>query len=78
MVLRETLNDCASVYEEDLLDVIEMDRMVLRETLNDYASVYEEDLLDVIEMDRMVLRDPFTKKTSLMLLRWTEWSCVML
>ena len=39
MVLRDALNDYASVDEEDLLDVIEMDRMVLRETLNDHASV---------------------------------------
>ena len=53
MVLRETLNDYASVDIEYLLDVIEMDRMVLRDALNDYASV--------------------AKKTSLMLLIWTEW-----
>ena len=47
MVLRETLNDCASVDIEDLLDVIEMDRMVLCDALkNDYASVDIEDLLE--------------------------------
>ena len=75
MVLRDALNDYASVDEEDLLDVIEMDRMVLRDALNDYASIDEEDLLDVIEMDRMV---NFWTPSSSSCLRWTEWSCVRL